>query len=237
MRWMSIALVSACTTSPGIDAPPHLQVEVANGTLAILYQRGQDHVFDRSLAATVNGIDSGAPSIEPGGDATYNMPAWDAKATWVVPVSQVGSDVHIVVVEGSAQYVFDASSIATPRQVVIVSALDQPLHPGDWIEIASSVTGDSLFGGFAIAEASVTCTQDSAMRDDGTSLGLQLRSDLATYWPCGVHEATPGAIVHATMSIALQPTAPPTTCMGPDLTCAGVWLPWAEVETPVSIQF
>jgi len=76
------------------------------------------------------------------------------------------------VIEGSDSFAVDAPTIGTPRQLEVLTSLDQPLHPGDWIELTSGVGTDQLGGSFTIAIGSQTCTQNVAVREDSGSIGL-----------------------------------------------------------------
>jgi hypothetical protein len=236
MRWALLIAVSGCVTSP--DDHPGLFVNAGPTNLGISLVRGPEHTFDDHLVATVNGIDCGPAMISPGMPATLespDTPVKNAVASFAIPLSQVGADASVTVIDGSDTFAVDAPTVGLPRQLELLTSLSAPLHAGDWIDMSSGVETDQLLGGLTISVASQLCAGLGATRHDPGAIGVQVPTDLAQRWMCGAVPVA-GTRVPATLELTLWASAP-MTCIRPQIATCGARLPTLTVDAPVDVQF
>jgi hypothetical protein len=234
---MRAILVLGLLAAPGClkDDSPTMHVGLTKDSALITLLRSPDHTFDK-LGATINGISAGPAKTYAGSDGiTFSQAASGARAVFTVPRSQLGSSIHIELSEGDERFVFEAPAFGAARNLTLLTAIDQPLHASDWVEVSSGVPNDLLSGGMSgMLDGALCFTQwDTDIRASSTR--YRLPPNLVQDWYCGTQPAA-GSVVSIQLSIDLTPEVRVTTCSGPSLTCMPIELDQLTTSVPVTVQ-
>lgn len=233
MRWWCLlAVLSGCQND---DPTMALQLD-ESGQLVVALIRGPDHQFGH-VTASANGIDLGPPQLAAGSDGKlFDQAASGAMAWFRIDPAALGEGLQLDVREDSDVFAYDAPTFGTPRRLDVVTALDQPLHAGDWIEVGSGVATDKLGGGFSIQQGTDLCGVQWSTDVRASSVRFELAPDLANDWWCGMLPAA-GSVVPVTLSIDLDPVVAVASCRGPALHCDPLELTSLHTDLAVQLQF
>jgi hypothetical protein len=227
-----VPILAACA-----DDSPSLELSLHDDTLTIALVRSPEHSFGH-VTATANGIDCGAPELAAGSEGiAFSQAPSGASAIFHIPTASLGESLHVVVVESGTSYVADVPTFATPRTLHLLTALDHPLHAGDWVELSTGVDTDFLEGGMEIKQQGEGCDTQWATDLRSTSVAYQISPDIQHFWYCVGGPPPAGTLISATLSLDLWPSAAVATCKGDGLTCEPISLAPLHLDAPFQLQF
>ena len=212
--------------------------EPPSQSLVIDLERPYGHTWSTPVTATLNGVDLGPAELFDG-EAGQNLrePAVPASASFEMPLDRIERGLELELREGDERFVVVVPDFNAPRTVNIHTPLDG-LVADQWIEVDSGVPSDVLDGGFEATYNDAGCFTQWGTERSATSIAFKMPpTHEFTYCGPGTDPA-PGSTRVVDLRIGLDWSLTPITqCDGPDLTCAPVTAPAAEVVVPATLQF
>src|SRR5664279_715398 len=177
-------LFAACLSACVANDDPSLSVYVDTHGVLISVNREPDHSFGQ-VRATINGVDAGTPQYTPGRDGTLKSVPEPATATFLVTQAQIGSSLHVAIDDDGTQYTLDVPDFSSPRTPTVVTPLDVPLRPGDWVELTTGIASDRIGYGWMIGKLDDRdCFTQAEI--GGAVTKLQVPQDLVRSWDCAI---------------------------------------------------
>jgi hypothetical protein len=234
----SIALF-ACLAACSSNDDPTLRVDFEGDQLLVAVVRAPDHSFGH-VTATINGLDAGTVDITPGHQPGWNTSPfadqpYGATASFLTPIAQIGASLHVEIDDDGDRYVLDVPDFGTPRTPTVVTPLDQPLHPNDWIEVTTGVASDRIGDGMSGKVNGRYCFTQWATDVGVGSTKFELPPNFTTSWTCDP-APTAGTPLAIELDIAVEVSPLIAKCSGPGLSCDPIDLFLPDVMVPATVE-
>jgi hypothetical protein len=232
-----VTLFAACLSACVVSDAPSLEVSVDIRGMRITVTRAPNHPFG-AVHATVNGVDAGTPEYDPGRDETIKAKPVGATAVFVIPPTQIASGLHLEIDDDGDRYTLDVPSFGSPRAPAVVSPLDMPLHPGDWVEVTTGIATDRIQSG-VVAERALSdqdCFTPSAAEIGDGSTRFQVPPDLRREWSCDDPIPASGHPLPIKLWLGFHVRPEIMTCTGPSLTCELIDLFLSPVRVDATVE-